>query len=152
MKSKPILLSIVSVAIIGACTTFKANIPSNDNMLASLTEQDGRVCIRTNDIRGFGVLGDDVISVDSRRGSYFLMTTLYFCPSLRTSHTIGFAGDFTEFCGGGRDSVYTGDESCPIKAIYEFTSRKEAFATFDVIKAKREALLEELENAKQKAE
>jgi hypothetical protein len=143
-------LSSLGLLCLAGCTSVVSDLPSNDSLLQEVTGQNGRVCIDNNDINGFGYLDNDVISVDGRRGQYFLMTTLYRCNSLTYSPQIAFAGNFAEFCGGGRNKVITGEEICPIKSIYQFTSRKEAFSMFDIISEKREKLREELKEEQNK--
>ncbi|MFT6268268.1 MAG: hypothetical protein ACJAVV_001076 [Alphaproteobacteria bacterium] len=138
------IVGLLTLASLSACSTLTANLPNNNTLLKEVTKQDGRACIRSNDINGFGILDDDVISIDGRRGEYYLATTLYRCNSLNISPQLAFKGNFAEFCGGGRASVITGDETCPVNAIYKFDSREDAFATFDVVTNKRAALREEL--------
>jgi hypothetical protein len=119
-------LSLVSCAILGV------NLPSYDKLLKAQTEQDGRACVRQRNIRGYGMLDDNVISINvGGKHSYYLVTTLYQCHSLQTSFSAGFKGDFLELCGGGRDKILTSEESCPIQSIFEFESREEAFTTFE---------------------
>lgn len=128
-----------------------SSLPNNNALLASITEQDGRACLREDDIRGFGILDDDVISVESRRpGEYFLFTTLYQCPSLQFSPQLAFSAAFNQFCGGGRDKVISGDEICPIRSIYKFENRQQAFEAFAQVEEKRDELKEE--QTKEKSE
>jgi len=149
MKLTKLVLSLVTVCSISACSNLSANLPSNDELLQELTQQNGRECVRDGDISGFGVLDDDVVSVGSRRrGEYFLMTTLYRCYSLDISVQMAFLGSFAEFCGGGSDKISTGEESCPIKSIYKFESRDKAFEAFDEISMKKEQLRKELTEKK----
>lgn len=115
-------------------------------MLRAQTNQDGRACVRQQNIRGYGLVGKDIISINaSGKNGYYLATTLFQCPSLQTSFATGFKGDFFELCGGGRDKIITREESCPILGMYEFSSREEAFATFDNIQKIREDLIKEAE-------
>jgi hypothetical protein len=119
-------LSLVSCANLGV------NLPSYDKLLKAQTEQDGRACVRQRNIRGYGMLDDNVISINvGGKHSYYLVTTLYQCHSLQTSFSAGFKGDFLELYGGGRDKILTSEESCPIQSIFEFESREEAFTTFE---------------------
>lgn len=90
------------------------------------------------------MLDDDVISISAQgRNRYYLATTLFHCESLQTSFSAGFKGGFSELCGGGRDKIITTEESCPIKSIFEFGSREEAFATFENIEQARQKLRKE---------
>lgn len=125
------------------CSTVesKPRPPSMDTLLAGLTEQNGRACIRRTDIRGFAVLNDQLLSVSGRRKEHFLVTLPYSCNSLDISFQLAFTGTFSDVCGGGaRDQIITREESCPIRHIYSFKSRDEAFATLELARKKREAL------------
>lgn len=126
-----------------ACSNLNVSVPSFDELLSTQTKQDGRACIRQNNIRGYGLLDDRVISVNaSGPKRYYLVTTLLQCHSLRTSFAAGFNGRFSELCGGGRDSIITADEACPIKSIFAFESREEAFANFNTAEQTRKDLRE----------
>jgi hypothetical protein len=128
---KYVLLTLAFLSIT-SCISTGVNFPSFDDLIRAETEQNGRACIRQRDINGYGMLQDDVISVDGRgRNSYYLITTLFRCNSLQTSFAAGFQGSFSELCGGGGDKIITPEEACPIKGIYEFESREAAFATFN---------------------
>lgn len=145
MKSIKVFLSLFIAMGLAACTSTVANLPSNDDLLRELTQQDGRECIRESDISGFGSLSDDIINVNSRRkNEYYLMTTLHSCHSLDSSFQVAFVGKFAEFCAGGGDKIQTRDEACPVKGIYKFESREQAFEAYDIITEKRKALREEL--------
>jgi hypothetical protein len=144
MKKLPtIMIGFASLSLF-SCASYLADVPRHDTLLQAETEQDGRACIRQSDIRGYGMLDDDVVSIDARgRKKYYLATTAFQCHSLRTSFAAGFKGDFSELCGGGRDRIITPEESCPIKGIYEFGSREEAFAAFEKIEAQRAEIRKE---------
>jgi hypothetical protein len=138
------IMGLVALASLSACSSLTTNLPSNDTLLQEFTEQDGRACIRNNSISGYGMLDNDVISVDARRKEYYLLTTLYRCNSLDISHRIAFKGNFSQFCGGAGNTVITGEEVCPIKAIYKFPSKEDAFAAFEAVADKRDKLREAL--------
>ena len=132
-----------------SCSSLGVNLPSYDNLLKAQTEQDGRACVRQRNIRGYGMLDGDVISISaSGKNRYYLVTTLFKCQSLQTSFFAGFKGDFFELCGGGRDRILTSGEPCPIKSIFEFESREKAFASFEKADNIRQDLKQE---AQQKA-
>jgi len=127
-----------------SCSSLGVNLPSYDELLSAQTEQDGRACVRQHNIRGFGMLEDDVISINARgKNRYYLITTWFKCHSLQTSFAAGFKGDFSELCGNGRDKILTSEESCPIKSIFEFESKQEAFATFEKVQVIRQELRKE---------
>lgn len=135
---------ITAFYILVSCSSFGINLPSYDKLLLAETEQNGRACIRQHNIRGYGMLDNDVISIDGRgKNSYYLVTTWLRCHSLQTSFSAGFKGDFSELCGGGRDKIITSEESCPIKSIFEFESREDAFATFEKVEKIRQDLRKE---------
>jgi len=135
-------LICASLLIAGCSATQKSSsgTPSMDQMLAQLTEQDGRACIRISDIKGYGPLSDHMLSVSGRRKEHFLVTTMYSCLSMSDSLGVAFSASFAEVCGGGMSRVTTRSESCPIKHIFKFASRDDAFTTIDVAKARREAI------------
>lgn len=132
MKVFKYCLAIITGFSLVSCSSLHVNLPSYDELLRAETEQNGRACVRQHNIRGYGILDDDVISIDARgKNSYYLVTTWLKCHSLQTSFSAGFKGDFFELCGGGGDKILTSEESCPIKSIFEFASREEAFSTFE---------------------
>jgi len=141
-----VLLTGMFLASLAGCASLQSNLPNYDELLKTQTEQNGRECIRDSQIRGYGVLDDDVVSIDARRpNEYYLMTTLYRCQSLVMSNSAAFVGGFSELCGGGRDKIFTGEDSCPIKSIFKFESREQAFDAFDQAKETRKKLKEEFE-------
>ena len=144
MKNTHYLLAFGACASLSACSSTPLNMPSVDELLRADTEQNGRACVRQNDIRGYGILDDDVISVDARGSKrYYLITTLFQCHSLQTSFAAGFKGDFFELCGGGRDKILTSQEACPIKSIFEFESREKAFEAFEKAELTRKQIREQ---------
>ena len=149
MKVFKFCLAMITFFILVSCSSLGVNLPSYDNLLKAQTEQNGRACLGQNNIRGYGMLDDDVISISATgKNRYYLVTTLMQCYSLQTSFSAGFKGDFSELCGGGRDKILTSEESCPIKSIFEFESREEALATFEKADKIRRDLRQE---AKEKA-
>lgn len=146
------IITAAALSNIMACSSIQADIPNYDELLKAQTEQDGRTCIRDSDIRGYGVLDDNVVSIDGRRrNEYYLLTTIYQCQSLIMSNSAAFVGGFSELCGGGRDRILTGEDSCPIKSIFKFESQDQAFAAFDQAKDTRKRVREQFEeqNAKE---
>ena len=145
------LASFLTLALVlGACagTPERVTRPAPiHEMLAQVTEQDGRACIRLDDIRGYAPLDDSLISVSGRRREHFLVTTTFRCTELGTAMAVAFDGRFSEVCGGGTGTVVTGRERCPIRHIYEFPSRDDAFAALEAARARREAqeLIPEIE-------
>lgn len=149
-------VSVSKLGFAAAITTILASCTNHvrptaleiDKAMAELTGQDGRACVRTSDISGYAV-DDGVIKIPARR-NYYVATTLYSCPHLDFGALALFDSRGFETCGG-RSAVVTRDTRCPIKSIYEFENRKEAFAAID---AMNEKLAEQLaaEKAKSKSD
>lgn len=118
---------MVGVTVLGltACAT-SGSMPSFHKVLADSVGENGRACIRHSDIRGYGVLDHDVVSIDGRR-NYYLATLMPGCNALGTSPSALFEQRFSEVCGGGRDKLYTGDDHCTIRQMFEFEDREAAF-------------------------
>jgi hypothetical protein len=125
---------IIVFSMLTACsTTSDRNVTAAemDNALRQATGQNGRTCVWVSDIMGFGVLSDSVISVSERRRNHYLMVTLQRCPGMQTASLAMFHGAFSEFCGGGRDSLTTRDSQCPVRSVFEFEDRQAAFDAYD---------------------
>jgi hypothetical protein len=149
MKIFKCFLVFIAFFNLASCSSLDINLPSHDKLLKAQTEQDGRSCVRQRNIRGYGMLDNDVISISAiGKNRYYLVTTLFRCQSLQTSFSAGFKGDFFELCGGGGDKILTSEESCPIKSIFEFETREDAFASFEKADNVRQDLRKE---AQQKA-
>ncbi|NIP18078.1 MAG: hypothetical protein GWM87_07905, partial [Xanthomonadales bacterium] len=84
-----------------------------EEMLAQVTEQDGRSCVRVDDIDGYAPLDDTMVSVSARGRKHYLMTTMFRCNSLRGTFRVGVSGRFSEVCGGGMGHLVTDEETCP---------------------------------------
>ena len=151
MKVFKYCLAIITGFSFVSCSSLLVNLPSYDELLRAETEQNGRACVRQHNIRGYGILDDDVISIEARgKNAYYLVTTWLRCHSLQTSFSAGFKGDFLELCGGGRDKILTTEESCSIKSIFEFESREEALAYFEKASKVRQELKTEAQEKAQK--
>jgi hypothetical protein len=149
MKVFKYFLVIVAFFNLVSCSSLDVNLPKFDDLLKVQTAQDGKACVRQRNIRGYGMLDDDVVSISASGGNrYYLVTTLFQCQSLKTSFSAGFKGDFFELCGGGFDKILTYEESCPIESIFEFESREKALASFEKVEKIRQDLKKE---AQQKA-
>ena len=130
MKASMSLGTLVFAALLTACASPGSSSRKMGVMLGQTTGQNGRACIRQSDIRGYGVLKGDVITIDGSRG-YYLATVLPGCTDLNTSVGAMFSGGFGEICGGGMDSLATtGGDRCVIGKIYRFESREQAFAAY----------------------
>jgi hypothetical protein len=145
MKLKSILFLAVALPLFAACSS-TAYIPTPSEMntaLREITGQNGRACVRIRDIAGYGTLSDSVLSVSSKFRNHYVMVTLHRCPAIESGARLAFKGAFTDFCGGGRDSVHGGNGRCPVQSVFEFDDRDAAFAAHDqaeeMIRKQREA-------------
>jgi hypothetical protein len=137
------MISVLPLAVACSSSAVMPTPSEMNNALAEITGQDGRTCVRVNDISGFGTLSDMTLSVSNKFRSHYLMVTMHRCPDVESSTTAAFKGAFTEFCGR-RDSLYTrGGGRCPVQSVYEFENRDAAFAAYDkakeMIRASRES-------------
>ena len=104
------VMSIFTLTL-SACAN-SPQLPKYDSLLAEQTQQNGRECIRSNEIRGYGVLDNEIISVESsRKNAYFLMTTLPGCHSINSSFKLAFVSRFGEICGNTASKVVSDDNS-----------------------------------------
>lgn len=140
MKVLMFLGSAALAAVLASCASTGSKVPRIGQMLKETTGQNGRACIRLSDIQSYGVLEDNVVSIDSMTGDYYLATVLPGCVDLQASVRTLFSGDFGEICGQTADSIVTGGDRCTINQIFEFDNRKEAFATYDEIVERRKSL------------
>ncbi len=135
-------ISLCVALLLGACAT-SGNAPPSpqeiDAALAEITGQNSRACVRQIDISGYAALNDSVVSVSAKFRKHYLMVTMYRCPAMESGAHALFEGAFTEFCGGGRDSIATAGGRCPIQSVYEFENRQEAFDAHDKAEARVEA-------------
>lgn len=141
MKGLMSIGAAVFTAILAGCATGR-DVPRISEMLRNTTGQDGRACVRVDDIQGYGVLENDVISIDSFGEEYYLATVLPGCLDLATSPAIEFRGDLGEICGQSGDTIVTGlltgENTCIIGQMFEFESQDEAFATYNNVLHERE--------------
>jgi hypothetical protein len=135
MKVFKIFAVTAFAATLASCASTGGG-PEVKKMLAEATGQNGRACVRKDYIQGYGVLKHDIVSIDSRR-NYYLATVLPGCTDLQTSMRAFFNSDFYKVCGGKMDKMVTRDNHCVIHQLYEFDSRKEAFATYNSVLEKR---------------
>lgn len=132
-------LVTLSVALLSCAAN--RNVPNYNELLRDVTGQNGRACVRTSDIDGYGVHAGNVISIDGGF-NYYLATVLPGCTDLNTSAAALFSSDFGEVCGRSMDRMYTGGERCIINQMYEFENREEAFAAYNQAKEQREEIRE----------
>lgn len=145
MKRYNLLYFIFLIPLLTACSTTEVKptpAEMNDAML-TITGQNGRACVRINDLAGFGTISDNTISVSNKFRNHYLMVTAFGCYDVETTVRAAFKGAFTEFCGGGRDSIYTRQSRCLVRSVFEFENREAAFKAYDAalerIEAQRES-------------
>jgi len=123
-----------TLVFLSACST-TPNTPASaqemNRALMEVTGQNGRGCMRNHDISGYAALSDNVVSVSDKFRKHYLFVTSYSCPAIESSSAALFVGAFTEFCGGGRDSLATSQGRCPIRSVFSFENRQGAFDTYD---------------------
>ncbi len=145
MRVNALLAALGLAVFVSACSSIGgSSVPRFHQILKDTTGQDGRACIRHSDIRGYGVLDEEVISIDARR-EYYLATVLPGCHALETSPRALFEERFSEVCGGGRDRVHVEDGHCTIRQIFEFENREAAFEAHRKAIEKRDELRAEAE-------
>ncbi|WP_341938545.1 DUF6491 family protein [Marinimicrobium sp. C2-29] len=145
MMIKSLLSGVGLAVLVSGCAQWgNDSVPRFHQILKDTTGQDGRACIRHSDIRGYGVLDEEVISIDARR-EYYLATVLPGCHALETSPRAIFEERFSEVCGGGRDRVHVEDGHCTIRQIFEFENREAAFEAHRKAIEKRDELRAEAE-------
>lgn len=140
MKRLVILGIAALAAVLSGCAT--TNLPGMSEMLRDTTDQNGRACVRESDIDGYGVLENDVISIDGGQ-DYYLATVLPGCNNLATSIGLMFSNNFGEICGQSGDEVRTDRETCQIHQVFQFDDREEAFDAFNDVMEARERMGEE---------
>jgi len=128
--------ALFSVVLTSCAST---NTPKMATMLRDTTGQNGRACILQSDIKSYGVLKDNIISINGKR-KYYLATVLPGCNDLQTSVRAMFSGKFSEICGQSMDKLVTGGNQCTINHIFQFNSRDEAFAVYNSILEQRESM------------
>ena len=139
---------LIGLLALGGCATQEGSVPNLSSVLLDTSGQNGRACVQQRDIRGYGVLDGDVISIDARRG-YYLATTLPGCNNLGTAPRAAFEERFSEVCGGGMHKLYTGDDQCTIRHMFEFEDRQSAFKAHQKAIEHRQQLREAKADAKE---
>lgn len=132
-----ILLFFPLATLLGACVSTSPKAPNLSQALRDTTGQDGRACVRTSDIRGYGTREGKVINIDARQ-NYYIATMRPGCFDLGTSMAAMFSGDFNEVCGGRVDKVTTAENVCTIDQMFEFVDREAAFSAYDDAVKERE--------------
>jgi hypothetical protein len=116
--------------LLAACASSGGNKPSMSHALAATTAQPGRECIYTNDIQGYGLRGNNVVTVDAHFG-YYLLTFRPGCLDMATSAAAVFGNNAYPICGGLSDQIKMGDSTCTIDKIFKFANRQAAFDAYD---------------------
>ncbi len=145
MRRLTILGMTALVAVLSGCAT--TTLPSMSELLRDATEQDGRACVDKSDIEGYGVLENNVISIDGER-DYYLATVSPGCDdnlTISVDRDLGndFGDDFDRICGEGGDDLGLDDDDCEIHQIFEFDDREDAFDAFNDVMEARERMGED---------
>lgn len=143
MKLARLLCTLPPVLLVTACAVTQRNdVPDLTEMLRETTGQNGRACIRTSDIRGYGLQrGGDAINIDATR-DYYIATLRPGCLDIETSMGIIFSNNFNEVCGGRIDTVITQGNECSINQVFKFESRDHAFKAFNDTLERRQQMLD----------
>lgn len=141
---------LIGIASIGTgCAS--SNLPSIAQTLNETTGQNGQACVRTSDIRGYGIRNGNIINIDALH-NYYIVTVLTGCIDLESSPALMFHSRFQEICGGGSDKIVVRGNTCSIDKIYVFEDREEAFSAFDEAVERREQLRQRTHHARQEHE
>jgi Family of unknown function (DUF6491) len=128
-----------------ACAT-GPDIPSIAEILSKNTGQDGSACLRINEIRRYGVNGDEFIFINGTRG-YYIATVNPVCPDIATTPNIAFVGHLNKLCGIRMDKIFTGNNQCTIREIFEFKSSDAATAAYENAIEQQRTLAEQPTNS-----
>lgn len=138
MKILKILGAAACCTVLASCAT-GSDTRKLGNMLSDITEQNGRACVSVSDIGAYGVLKDNIVSIEADR-EHYLATIAPECDELTSSARIMFSGDFGEVCGHGMDQIVMGDNRCTINELFEFDNREEAMDAYHATLEMREHL------------
>lgn len=139
------LVILSPILFFTACTTVP-EIPSVAEILSKNTGQDGSACLGVNEIRRYGVNGDEFIFIDGTRG-YYIATADPGCTDLATTPNIAFVGHFNKLCGIRMDKIFTGRNQCTIREIFEFKSSDAATAAYENAIEQQRALTKQTTNS-----
>jgi hypothetical protein len=131
MKTTICLIAIASLLL--GCSQIgsqQQKLPSLTELIKTESQQNGRACVRTSDIRSYGTLKNNFFTIKSPR-KFYLGRTMPGCFDLDGSFSAAFDGDFSEVCGASFDRVITDNQACGIGELYEFNSRDEALLTYN---------------------
>lgn len=133
------MLSLAGCALIDKEST---STPKLHLFLEESTQQDGRACINTSSIRGWGNQDNRVVTINTSR-RYYVATLLYSCQGLNTASQALFDSRFSRVCGGSNNYIVTREERCPIQSIFEFDNRDEAFKAIEQAEASQKMFAEQ---------
>jgi predicted small secreted protein len=141
MKQLKILGAAVCAALLSSCnTTGGRDTPRLASLLGDTTGQNGRSCVKVSDIEGYGVLEDNVLSIESENDEHYLATVTPGCEDLPTTVRLQFSGDFGEICGQAMDEIIMGEDRCTINQLFEFDDRDDAMDAYHATLELREQL------------
>ena len=131
----PLIKVIISSCVLitlAACSTQPSSSNSNASYAQAMNElsgQNGRACIRTRDIRGYGSESDNRLNINAG-SKYYIAKTMYSCTNLDMAPNALFESRFSEACAG-TSYIISRAGRCPIQYIWEFDNREAAFTAHD---------------------
>jgi len=138
MKQLKMFGGAACAVLLASCASMTgSNKPKLGSMLSDTTGQKGRACVKVNDIKGYGVLEDDVISIEGK-GEHYLATVQPGCGDIPQSAQILFSGDFGEVCGEALDEIVAGDDRCTVNQLFEFKNRESAMKAYQATLERRD--------------
>ena len=129
MRRMMLLAGALYTVVLASCASTGAPVATQ---LRDVTGQNGRACILKSDIKSYGVLKNNVVSINGVR-KYYLATVLPGCTDLQTSARAMFSGKFGSVCGQTSDSITTRGNRCTIGQIFQFDNKDQAFDTYNSI-------------------
>jgi hypothetical protein len=132
--------AVCAVFLISCTTTGDRDAHKLSSLLEDTTGQNGRACVKVSDIEGYGVLEDNVLSIEGEDDEHYLATVTPGCDDLPTTARLQFSGDFGEVCGQAMDEIVMGDDRCTINQLFEFDDRDDAMDAYHATLELREQM------------
>lgn len=129
-RSKRSIFIIFFILGLASCASNSVGPFGIGEALRVTSGQDGRACVRTSGIRGYGVRDSSTINISALR-NYYIATLRPGCLSLETAPAAAFSSDSYELCGGRMDKIVVHDGQCTVNQVFEFADRDAAFKMYD---------------------
>jgi hypothetical protein len=140
MKQLKILAAPAFAVFLSSCTTMGKDSPMLGSLLEDTTGQNGRACVTVSDIGGYGVLEDNILSIEGEDNEHYLATVTPGCEDLPTTARLQFSGDFGDVCGQAMDEIVMEDNRCTINQLFEFDDRDDAMDAYHATLELREQM------------